>query len=168
MNALKPTVCICIAAAWALLMLTGACRAAQPVLQVKGPEGRTIELSIDQLNTYPQTSVKVEESQGVASEYRGVALHQLLKAAGAPTEKNMRGAALRQYVLVHAADGYAAVFALTETDPVFSDRLILLGYSKDAKPLPGNEGPFRLLVPAEKRHARWVRQIVRIEVRQAD
>ncbi len=150
------------------LAATGICQAAEPALQIKVPSGRSLDFTIDDLKRLPQKNAKVEESPGVFAEYQGVALHEVLKAAGAPTEKEVRGAALRQYVLVQAADGYQAVFALAETDPTFSDRLILLCYLKDAKPLSADEGPLRLVIPTEKRHARWVRQIRRIDVRQAD
>jgi hypothetical protein len=158
---------ICVAAATALAGI-GICPAAEPILQVKNPAGRTFDLSIDDLKRLPQKSVKIEESPGVLVDYQAVALHEVLKAAGAPSEKAVRGTALRQYVLVQAADGYQALFALTETDPFFSDRLILLSYLRETKPLSSSEGPLRLIIPTEKRHARWVRQIKRIDLRQAD
>ena len=150
------------------LVATGICHAAEPALQIKGPSGNTLALSIDDLKRLPQKSAKIEESPGVFAEYQGVALHEVLKATEAPGDRNVRGTALRQYAVVQASDGYQAIFALTETDPAFTDRLILLCYLKDAKPLSVDEGPLRLVISAEKRHARWVRQIKRIDVKQVD
>jgi hypothetical protein len=47
---------------------------------------------------------------------------------------------------------------LSEQDPELTDRVILLADAKDGQPLAPNEGPFRIIVPGEKRAARWVRQ----------
>ena len=35
---------------------------------------------------------------------------------------------------------------------------------EDGQPLPVDDGPLRLVVPSDKRPARWVRQVVRIVV----
>ena len=53
---------------------------------------------------------------------------------------------------------------LAETDPIFRERTLLLCYRKNGGPLSGKEGPLRLVVADEKRHARWVRQVTAIEL----
>jgi hypothetical protein len=68
------------------------------------------------------------------------------------------------YLVVEAADGYRAVFALPELDPLFTDRVILLADRRDGKSLSEREGPLRIIVPGEKRPARWVRQVVALKV----
>jgi hypothetical protein len=68
-------------------------------------------------------------------------------------------------VLVEATDGYRAVFSLAEIDPELTDRVILVADSKDSQPLPPREGSFRIIVPDEKRPARWVRQVRVVTVR---
>jgi DMSO/TMAO reductase YedYZ molybdopterin-dependent catalytic subunit len=76
------------------------------------------------------------------------------------SEAGMPGrVAVATYVVVDAADGYRAVFALAELDPAQTDRVILLADRKDGQPLPAAEGPLRVVVPGEKRPARWVRQV---------
>ena len=40
----------------------------------------------------------------------------------------------------------------------FTDKQIVLAYLKDGKPLDEKEGPYRIVIPGEKRMARWVRQ----------
>ena len=57
------------------------------------------------------------------------------------------------------ADKYRIVFSLPEIDPTFTDRVILLATRRDGKPLSEQEGPLRLIVPDDKRPARWVRQV---------
>jgi hypothetical protein len=39
-----------------------------------------------------------------------------------------------------------------------------LADTKDGQPLPPREGPFRIIVPGEKRPARWVRQVSAVTV----
>jgi len=56
------------------------------------------------------------------------------------------------------------VFALPELDPAFSDRIILLADRRDGKLLAGKEGPLRVIVPGEKRHARWIRQVIALKM----
>jgi molybdopterin-binding protein len=51
-----------------------------------------------------------------------------------------------------------------EIDPDITDRVVLLADRKDGKPLDAKEGPYRLVVPHDKRHMRWVRQVTRISV----
>jgi hypothetical protein len=45
--------------------------------------------------------------------------------------------------------------------------VILLADRRDGQPLAAAEGPLRLVVPDEKRHARWVRQVRSCTVRRA-
>ena len=70
------------------------------------------------------------------------------------------------YLLVEAADGYRVVFAPPELDLTFSDRMVLLAERRDGKPMSEKEGRLRIVVPDEKRHARWVRQVVAKSIRQ--
>ena len=69
-------------------------------------------------------------------------------------------------MVVRASDGYRAVFALVELDARFTNKVVLVADQRDGAPL-GADGPFRLVVPDEKHHARWVRNAVEIEVRSA-
>ena len=70
--------------------------------------------------------------------------------------------ALATSVLVEAADGYGAVFALADFDAGFTDRIAILADTRDGAALAATEGPFRLIVPGEKRPAHWVRQVTTI------
>ena len=88
----------------------------------------------------------------------------MLQLAGVTLGAQLKGDNLTKYLLVQAADGYEAVFALPELDPAFTDRVLFLADQRDGQPLPDNEGPYRIVVPGEKRHARWVRQVVTLKV----
>jgi hypothetical protein len=59
------------------------------------------------------------------------------------------------------------VFALPEFDPDFTDRVIVMAVRRDGKTIGSSEGPLRIVVPGEKRHARWVKQVTALDVEQA-
>ena len=65
---------------------------------------------------------------------------------------------------MEAADGYRAVIALPELDPAFTDKQTLLAFLRDGKPLGEKEGPYRIVIPDEKRMARWVRQVTTLKI----
>ncbi|MGA3092385.1 MAG: hypothetical protein ABSD75_27590 [Terriglobales bacterium] len=56
------------------------------------------------------------------------------------------------------------VIALPEIDPAFADKRFVLALLKDGKPLDANEVPYRLVIPDEKRMARWVRQVTALRI----
>ncbi len=93
--------------------------------------------------------------------------YKLLKSAGVPFGEQMRGPAMSLYVVVIAADGYQAVYALPELDPLANEGPVILAEQKNGQPLDAASGPLRIILPKEKRHARWVRKVIKIEVRRA-
>jgi hypothetical protein len=76
----------------------------------------------------------------------------------------MKGKRLATCLLVEAADGYQAVIALPELDPAFTDKQVVLAFLRDGKPLTEKEGPYRIVIPDEKRMARWVRQVATLKI----
>ena len=70
-------------------------------------------------------------------------------------------------MLAEASDGYRVLFSIAELDARFTDRVVILADRKDGQPLPAAEGPYRLIVPGEKRPARWARQVTRISLGRA-
>ena len=71
---------------------------------------------------------------------------------------------MASYVLASATDGYQAVFALAEADPAFSSSEIIVADTIDGKPLFDYQGPFRIVAPHDKRGARSIRMLQRLEV----
>ena len=63
-----------------------------------------------------------------------------------------------------AADGYQIVFSLAELDPDITDNQYLVADVANGKPLTTESGPFRLVVPKDKRGARWVRMLATLNV----
>ena len=128
-------------------------------LTVRGAGDKPVTLQPADINSLPQKSVKVKEQSGQEATYSGATLADVMKKAGMNFEANLHGKALTKYLLVEAADKYRVVFALPEFDPNFSDKVVLVATKKDGKPLSPEEGPYRFIVPAEKRQARWIRQV---------
>ena len=110
----------------------------------------------------PQHTAKIKEHDAETT-YSGVSLHEVLVRAGAPTGSQLHGRALSTYVLASAKDGYQAVFTLTEMDPGFTDDEILIADRANGTPLAETQGPFRLIVPHDKKPARSVRMLEKIE-----
>lgn len=136
-------------------------------LRITGDVALLLVLSEDDLRAMHRQTVAVLDEKGVRAVYEGVPVAELLERAGVPLGKRLRGSGLKDYVVVEAADAYGVVFALPEFDPDFTDRVILLADRRDGHPLSAREGPFRIVVPGEKRHARWVRRVTALDIRQA-
>ena len=133
-------------------------------LAITGAVERPLNLQISDLEKMPHVSVEVKDHDGSLTTYEGVPLAELLKAAGAPIGEKLRGANMASYVLAEAKDGYRVVFALAELDPAFTNSQVLVAYSANGKPLPDGQRPFRIVAPQEKRPARWIRMLQRIQV----
>ena len=138
---------------------------ASPILSVGGDVERPLKLSLSDLAKLSRRVVRAQDHEGKEAAYEGVSLVEILQLAGVKFGENLRGKRLATYLLVEAADGYQAVFALPELDPAFTDRVVLLADRRDSKPLSTLEGPLRIIIPDEKRHARWVRQVTSLTIR---
>jgi hypothetical protein len=111
-----------------------------------------------------QVTVKITANDGREHTYSGVSLYDILTQADAIPNKQLRGKSLTKYVLVSAADGYQVVIALPEVDPAFTDKVIILANKEDGEDLAANFGPYRLIVPGDKKPARSAMRVVSIDV----
>jgi len=131
-------------------------------------QNQTITVTPDTLAGLPRVKVEAKEHENPVATYEGVLLGSILERASVPRGEKLRGKALRTIVVITATDGYEVVFTLPDTDPAFTDRLIVLADTKDGKPLPEKEGPFRIIVPEEKRPARWIRNVKTIAIKNVE
>jgi hypothetical protein len=131
-----------------------------------GAETR-VDVTAEVWEKLPRATVSVPRPEGGETKYTGVALAEVLKLVNAPLGQELRGKNLAKYVLVKAADGYRVVFSLTEVDTESTGQVVLLADRRDDRPLDAKEGPYRIVLPAEKKHARWVRQVTTIAVETA-
>jgi hypothetical protein len=147
-----------------LLGTTAALRAADPGIQISYA-GKTVAFAATDLAALTHqevTAFDFHEKQNHV--YSGVPVRDLLEKAGVQLGEKLRGKSLRLVVIAHCSDHYDIVFALAEFDDAFNPRTILLVDSSDGKPLPEGQGPLRLVVPGDKRPARWARMVTSLEV----
>ena len=143
---------------------SGAQSAPEAKLVVSGDVPTPLTLNASDLAGMPREHVELAEQDGEKTTYEGVPLQEILKKAGIPFGRQMRGKALTGYVLAEAKDGYAVVFSLGELDPNLGGARIIVADKRDGKPLFEYQGPFRLVIPADKEGARSVRMLERLEV----
>jgi hypothetical protein len=132
-------------------------------LSVQTEAGKQILSRVD-LEALPHVKVTASEHGSPAVTFEGVTLKSVLEKAGVAFGESMKGKRLTNCLLVEAADGYRAVIALPELDPAFTDKQTVLAFLRDGKPLGEKEGPYRIVIPDEKRMARWVRQVTTLKI----
>ncbi len=140
---------------------------ATQVLTVGGEVARPLKLGAADLAKLPRLTVSAKDHDGKPATFEGVALVEVLRLAGVEFGEKLRGKSLALFLVVEAADGYRVVFALPELDSAFTDEVIILAGHRDGKALSEAEGHWRIVVPNEKRQARWVRQVVALTIRRA-
>lgn len=144
--------------------------AAEPSLRIEGVAGRDgvakppLVLTLSDLAAMPRTKLQARTHDNQDHTFEGVLLSEIFKRAGMPSGEALRGNLLTRYLVMSAHDGYRVVFSLPELDPAFSDGRALVADRMDGAPLSLQQGPLRLVVPAEKREARWIRMLEKIEV----
>jgi hypothetical protein len=135
-------------------------------VQVPGKPDATYTLA--QLQALSKRTVPARGHDGEEHSYTGVNLGDLLGAAGMPRGMDLKGKYLHNYVLATAADKYSVVFALPELDPGYTDKTVLVVWARDGQPLADDQGPLAIVAPEDKHPARWVRQLLRIAVKDAE
>ncbi len=143
---------------------TVAPKADETLLRVETEGGKSFELKAADLAKLPRREVKGKAHDGAEANFSGVDLREVLKLAGVKFGDEGKKANLLSYLIVEAADNYRVVFAMSELEPNFTDKTILLADQRDGKLLSKDEGKLRLVVPDEKKLARSVRQVVRLKI----
>jgi hypothetical protein len=133
-------------------------------IAVSGDIASPLTLTADDLAKMPRETVTIPDSDGTKVAYEGVALREILKRAGLPAGKELRGKALTTYVLAKAKDGYQVIFTLGEIDAEFGNESIVVADKRDGKSLFGYQGPFRLVCPNDHAGARSVRMLETLEI----
>jgi len=145
------------------LLLSGAVVQCQQLV-IQTDSGKQTLLSRSDLEALPHVKVTATEHSSGPVNFEGVTVKSVLERVGVTFGESMKGKRLTSCLLVEAADGYRAIIALPELDPAFTDKQTILAFLRDGKPLGENEGPYRIVIPDEKRMARWVRQVTTLKV----
>lgn len=129
------------------------------LISVAGEVPTPLKLTRADLDKFARHTVRARDHDGKEYNYEGVAMIDILQKAGVKFGEALRGKALATYLLVEAVDGYQAVYSLPELDSSTNERLILLADKQDGAAFPATAGPLKIIVPGDKTHARWVRQV---------
>jgi DMSO/TMAO reductase YedYZ molybdopterin-dependent catalytic subunit len=136
-------------------------------LVVKGAVKQELRLTAADLKAMPRAKATAKDHDGAAHEFEGVALQAVLAKAGVPQGGDLRGKNMTLCVVAEAGDGYHAAFSLAETDGDFAGEQVIVVDTVDGKSLGMDAGPLRLVVPGDKRQARWVKMLKGITVLKA-
>ena len=120
------------------------------------------EISLDLTGLPRQPALLTAHGKAISCE--GVALADLLARAGVPAGEALRGPALASIVMATGKDGYRVVFSLAEIDAKLGNHPVFVVDRCAGAPLAPADGPLRLVVPAEARAARSVRQLVGLKI----
>ena len=131
-------------------------------VEIVGLDGKSVAVATSTL----ERRTIVTEDRGLRTEFEGVALRDLLAKAGVPFGDAIRGPALARVIIASAPDGYRVAYAIAELDAAFTDQVVILADRRNGKPLLPDTGPWQIVVPHDKRPARWIRQVNKIEIRQ--
>lgn len=146
-----------------LCTITGA-MAQNTDVNVAGSVAKPYKINAAAMAAMKKVDVTVKDHDGKDHHYSGVSLYEIITKAEALPGNLLKGKTMAKYVLVTAADNYQVVLAFPEFDPAFTDRVIVLADKEDGKALAANLGPYRLIVPGDKKLARSVMRVTSIEV----
>lgn len=142
--------------------LTASVAAAQTAIVVVDLDGRKTLVGFEGL----ERRTAITADRGLKTTHEGVALRDVLAKAGVPLGAALKGKALACVVIATAVDGYRVAYSMAEIDAGFTDHVILISDRRNGQPLLPDSGPLQVVVPQDKRAARWVRQVTTLEVRQ--
>jgi hypothetical protein len=171
----RHTLSIAIAALLLLVLcFTPTSAHAEDAVQVTGTDGSAQTWTTARLKEVLASDVKAVEwtSRGQKHISSSVPLLAVLKASGVPVALKMDPKAdprlknynLRLAIVIQGGDGYTATFSLAELLPEIGSREVWLAIDEDGKPLPDRDGMAKLVVPADQKPGRWVRNVARISV----
>lgn len=134
-------------------------------ISVDGEVTHPLKLSAADIGKMPKTEVTAADRDGKPHRYSGVPVTAILQQAGVTLGAQLRGENISKYLLVKSGDGYEVLFSLAELDSAFTNRVVILADKVDGHPLPDGKGPFRIIVPGEKKPARWIWEVTAMTVR---
>ena len=154
-----------IFASMQLAFLSASVAQEPPSIEISGNAIKAGTLAYGELSSLPaiEQEVRYQTSKGEESgRYKGPLLWSILEARGM-ADLPGHNAQLKHSFVVEGRDGYRIVFSIGEIDPDFGNAPIQLATERDGQPIGATEG-YRLVVPGDKRGARYVKDVVKIEV----
>jgi len=117
-----------------------------------------------QLQLMTHTDVSAKGHDNVSHTFSCVPLKTVLAALQAPSGEALRGAGMSLVLLASGKDNYQAAFSLAEIDESIGNKPVFVCDKQDGQTLSATDGPVRLVVPSDKRPARWVRMLTSLQI----
>ncbi|MDX0980027.1 molybdopterin-dependent oxidoreductase [Sinorhizobium medicae] len=144
-------------------LCSAATAATAGTLLLDGEISQSVSITDEEFSKLPHVVLQLKDQNGQILNYSGVELSYLLSLAKVPIKQALKGQDINKYILASGADGFGAVFALPEFD---SGRYIVAD-KMNGQALPVADGPLQIVSPDEVRRSRWIKQLIRINVRKA-
>jgi hypothetical protein len=170
----------CVAALFLLMVLAGTSMGRRPdgtgtvyaaqdatsepsVLKVEGATPTPLTLTAEDMAKMPRTTATLA-SDGGTDTYEGVLLYDILVRAGWQFGHMPAGKGAAVSILATGKDGFQAVFSIGEIDPQLAGEKVIVADKLNGQPLPDRYKPFRIVCPQDKKHARSIYSLVKLEV----
>lgn len=149
------------AATLSLLIAAPALAQDATTVTLTAPGSQPVMLTPGTLATMPmhEQDISFESHGGEKGHYKGVLLWDIL-TANSVVEDDIKSS-LRNTVLVVARDGHQVAFSIGDLAPDFGNDPVMLAVQQDGKAL--DQG-LRVVVPGDRRGARNIRDVTRIEL----
>jgi hypothetical protein len=151
---------LCTAAAVLACVLTAPATAQTAGITVNGDVPKPYVMTAEIFRKLDPTEIAAEGDDGL-HWYRAVPLHCFIEEAGIPFGDALRVPQMAWAVIVTGRDGTQVVLSLASLDETFGGG-VYLADAVDDRPLGGD---YRLVIPADWRPTRWVRQVEKLTVR---
>lgn len=138
----------------------------EPSLEIMDSGGSTRQVGpaiLDRLPRVEQTVAFMSSKGEQSGRFEGVLLWDLLLNLGLVRQPSSH-ADLQRIFVVTGRDGYAVAFSLGEIIPDLGGKTVMVAERVDGRAVP-DQGGLRLIVPGDKRGARNVRALAKIELR---
>ena len=122
-----------------------------------------LTLTAEDLARMPHASATLA-SDGGTDTYEGVLLYDILVKAGWQFGHMPAGKGSPVCILATGKDGFQAVFSIGEIDPQLAGEKVIVADKLNGQPLPDRYKPFRIVSPQDKKHARSIYSLVKLEV----
>jgi hypothetical protein len=136
---------------------------AATALAIVDENGARHELKPADFAALPRQSAKAT-LHGKEGEFSGASLVDLLKSCGVEFGDKLKGRNAATVAVLDATDGYRIIVPLVDIDPATTDRIAIVADQRDGQPLDAKEGPYRLILPGDKREIRSIRNLVAIHI----
>lgn len=127
-------------------------------------DGKTSTITLAELSTMPQKTVKVHNEHTKKDEtYTGVALSDLLAKYGFSVGPSTHRKMLRSYIAAEGTDKYWVLYSAIEIESSEHDAEVIVATGVDGGSL-GEDGQLKLVASADKKPQRWVRNLSSIRL----